>query len=274
MILVGVGAGLGFPALMTLAMSGATPSDAGLASGLVNTSAQVGGAIGLAVLATLATRAHRGPGGRRRGAGAGAQRRLPPGLPGRRRARRGRALVDRRDRAASRGRGPAAPPAPSASATAPAASRPTRWPDPTVPQDTPPRAPVTPGARGPGSRRHVMPRACPGHASAGGISYSRAGALAARAAAGSRSGRCSSRATTATPRRCGRSSGPAVGWSFVGTGLYAWRRRPEQPHRRADGPARLRLVPLHARRRELAARLHARARRSAGCGAASSSTSA
>jgi EmrB/QacA subfamily drug resistance transporter len=54
MILVGIGAGLSFPALMTLAMSGATPSDSGLASGLVNTSAQVGGAVGLAVLATLA----------------------------------------------------------------------------------------------------------------------------------------------------------------------------------------------------------------------------
>jgi len=53
MILLGFGAGLGFPALMTLAMSGATPQDSGLASGLVNTSAQVGGAIGLAVLATL-----------------------------------------------------------------------------------------------------------------------------------------------------------------------------------------------------------------------------
>jgi MFS family permease len=53
MILMGLGAGLGFPALMTLAMSGATQSDAGLASGLVNTSAQVGGALGLAVLATL-----------------------------------------------------------------------------------------------------------------------------------------------------------------------------------------------------------------------------
>jgi hypothetical protein len=40
---------------MTLAMSGATESDSGLASGLVNTTVQVGGAIGLAVLATLAT---------------------------------------------------------------------------------------------------------------------------------------------------------------------------------------------------------------------------
>jgi len=55
MVLLGLGAGLSFPALMTLAMSGATPSDSGLASGLVNTAAQVGGAIGLAVLATLAT---------------------------------------------------------------------------------------------------------------------------------------------------------------------------------------------------------------------------
>jgi MFS family permease len=55
MLLLGLGAGLAFPALMTLAMSGATPEDAGLASGLVNTTLQVGGAIGLAVLATLAT---------------------------------------------------------------------------------------------------------------------------------------------------------------------------------------------------------------------------
>jgi EmrB/QacA subfamily drug resistance transporter len=55
MLAVGVGGGLSFPALMTLAMSSATESDAGLASGLVNTTAQVGGAIGLAVLATLST---------------------------------------------------------------------------------------------------------------------------------------------------------------------------------------------------------------------------
>ena len=55
MILLGFGGGAAFPTLMTLAMSGATQSDAGLASGLVNTTAQVGGAIGLAVLATLSS---------------------------------------------------------------------------------------------------------------------------------------------------------------------------------------------------------------------------
>jgi NADH:ubiquinone oxidoreductase subunit 6 (subunit J) len=53
MILLGLGVGISFPALMTLAMSGATPQDAGLASGLVNTTAQVGGALGLAILATV-----------------------------------------------------------------------------------------------------------------------------------------------------------------------------------------------------------------------------
>ena len=53
LIPIGIGAGLFFPVLTTLAMSGVTPSESGLASGLVNTSLQVGGAIGLAVLATL-----------------------------------------------------------------------------------------------------------------------------------------------------------------------------------------------------------------------------
>jgi MFS family permease len=51
--LLGIGAGLTFPALMTLAMSGVRPEDAGLASGLVNTTGQVGCALGLAVLAAL-----------------------------------------------------------------------------------------------------------------------------------------------------------------------------------------------------------------------------
>ncbi len=54
MLLLGVGMGATFPSLMMLAMSSATTSDSGLTSGLVNTTAQVGGAFGLAVLATLA----------------------------------------------------------------------------------------------------------------------------------------------------------------------------------------------------------------------------
>jgi EmrB/QacA subfamily drug resistance transporter len=55
MLLLGIGAGVSFPALMTMAMAGVTPADSGLASGLVNTTQQVGGALGLAVLATLST---------------------------------------------------------------------------------------------------------------------------------------------------------------------------------------------------------------------------
>jgi MFS family permease len=54
-ILIGLGAGLSTPAVIALAMSGATPEDSGLASGLVNTTVQVGGAVGLAVLATLSS---------------------------------------------------------------------------------------------------------------------------------------------------------------------------------------------------------------------------
>jgi EmrB/QacA subfamily drug resistance transporter len=55
LVVMALGIGVCFPALMSLAMSGSTHEDAGLASGLVNTSAQVGGALGLAVLATLSS---------------------------------------------------------------------------------------------------------------------------------------------------------------------------------------------------------------------------
>jgi EmrB/QacA subfamily drug resistance transporter len=55
MAALGIGAGLAFPSLLTLAMSSATPEDSGLVSGLVNTTQQVGGALGLSVLATLST---------------------------------------------------------------------------------------------------------------------------------------------------------------------------------------------------------------------------
>jgi EmrB/QacA subfamily drug resistance transporter len=55
LLVLGLGAGLALPAVTTLAMSGATPEDSGLASGLANTTQQVGGALGLAVLTTVAT---------------------------------------------------------------------------------------------------------------------------------------------------------------------------------------------------------------------------
>ncbi len=53
--LAGIGAGLVFPSVMTLAMSSATPQDSGIASGVINTTQQIGGAVGIAVLATLAS---------------------------------------------------------------------------------------------------------------------------------------------------------------------------------------------------------------------------
>jgi predicted MFS family arabinose efflux permease len=53
--LIGVGAGIGFPSIVGLAMSGATSADAGLASGLVNTTRMVGGSLGLAAMASIAT---------------------------------------------------------------------------------------------------------------------------------------------------------------------------------------------------------------------------
>jgi hypothetical protein len=50
---LGVGFGLAFPSLMALGMSGASERDSGLASGLLMTTQQVGGALGLSVLASL-----------------------------------------------------------------------------------------------------------------------------------------------------------------------------------------------------------------------------
>jgi hypothetical protein len=50
---LGVGFGLAFPSLMALGMSGASEHDSGLASGLLMTTQQVGGALGLSVLASL-----------------------------------------------------------------------------------------------------------------------------------------------------------------------------------------------------------------------------
>ena len=53
-ILSGLGIGLCFPAAQVAAFTGFDESDSGLASGLVNTSQEVGGAIGVAVLAAVA----------------------------------------------------------------------------------------------------------------------------------------------------------------------------------------------------------------------------
>ena len=54
MILLGVGAGIAFNPVLLAAMSDVEPQDAGLASGVVNTSFMMGGALGLAVLASIA----------------------------------------------------------------------------------------------------------------------------------------------------------------------------------------------------------------------------
>jgi MFS family permease len=54
MILLGLGAGMAFNPVLLAAMSDVEESDAGLASGVVNTSFMMGGALGLAVLASLA----------------------------------------------------------------------------------------------------------------------------------------------------------------------------------------------------------------------------
>jgi len=55
LLLMSVGMGLVFVPLTLVATTNISPGDAGLASGLLNTSQQVGGALGLAVLSTLAT---------------------------------------------------------------------------------------------------------------------------------------------------------------------------------------------------------------------------
>jgi len=53
MLLLGIGMGVAFPPLMIFAMADTAHEDAGVASGVLNTSAEVGGAFGLAILATV-----------------------------------------------------------------------------------------------------------------------------------------------------------------------------------------------------------------------------
>jgi EmrB/QacA subfamily drug resistance transporter len=54
MILLGLGAGMAFNPVLLAAMSDVEPQESGLASGIINTSFMMGGALGLAVLASLA----------------------------------------------------------------------------------------------------------------------------------------------------------------------------------------------------------------------------
>lgn len=56
MLLLGLGSGVAFNPLLLAAMSDVDPKDSGLASGVVNTAFMMGGALGLAVLASLAAR--------------------------------------------------------------------------------------------------------------------------------------------------------------------------------------------------------------------------
>ena len=54
-LLIGVGLGFAFVPVSIAALAGATGKEAGLASGLINTNQQIGGAIGLAILTTIST---------------------------------------------------------------------------------------------------------------------------------------------------------------------------------------------------------------------------
>jgi hypothetical protein len=53
MLLTGLGTGLGFTAINIAALTGTRRGEEGLASGLINTSRQIGGPIGLAILLTV-----------------------------------------------------------------------------------------------------------------------------------------------------------------------------------------------------------------------------
>jgi len=54
-LVIGVGIGFSFVPISIAALAGIQPSEAGLASGLINTSQQIGGALGIAALSTIAT---------------------------------------------------------------------------------------------------------------------------------------------------------------------------------------------------------------------------
>ena len=104
-----IGMGMTFVPLTLLATTNVDSDDAGLASGLFNTSQQIGGALGLAVLSTLATSQDESPARHRSRAADRGDERLPRRVrrrcgDARRRHRRGRALRSERGRGADRRR--------------------------------------------------------------------------------------------------------------------------------------------------------------------------
>ena len=82
MILLGLGAGMASNPVLLAAMSDVEPQESGLASGIVNTSFMMGGALGLAILASVAASTNeRSP--RYGESNAAAHHRLPRGVPDR-----------------------------------------------------------------------------------------------------------------------------------------------------------------------------------------------
>ena len=89
-LLVGVGIGFAFVPISIAALAGVRMNEMGLASGLINTSQQIGGALGIAALSTIATSRDVRRGRIRHGAGAGRRRRLLGRVPRRADRRRDR----------------------------------------------------------------------------------------------------------------------------------------------------------------------------------------
>ena len=97
-LLIALGLGLAFVPITILAETGVTDRDYGLASGLVNTSQQIGGALGLAVLSTIATSRTNHLAAAHHPINQGIDARLPHRLPRRRRVRTARDHRRRVDR--------------------------------------------------------------------------------------------------------------------------------------------------------------------------------